>query len=429
MRKSHHDPEKRQEALAMVLTQGKSQTDTARILGVPVQTINAWVKAEGIGHAEGDAETQGEKLNFASIAFGAVLAELRKDRSTGKIRSTDDFARQLKIGGSSLRMLEIGKHVPQVNLAYPLSMVCNLGLPITVLVIGFVRTVDTCESVGLSLKVASEFLKQEPRLSFFVKKIFEVEKNNIINDQKAYLREDVFVGQIIELLRSKQRLDFDGSEYDSIFYQLSPVVYDAIRTLTSNLYLFHPALDAKSLDEWESNNSHRIKRVYSYYTDKLNLVKTIKSFRWDFLSRSKAQKLQYFVFAENADKEFELAVIDRIKIAKPELKNISDHVFVAEKPLPVQIQGKFSKALEFDTETQSTGLSTDAPTVNSILKMTTINMYEIETNNRITTVAFIDNSVPDSQGINYARALSTIDTSKIKKLFEDAFSELVDERI
>ncbi|MFA5180617.1 MAG: hypothetical protein WC405_04805 [Syntrophales bacterium] len=444
MGKSHHLPEVRSEAINLVCEKNVSQAEVARKLGVPLQTVNYWVKSisDDMTKAQGPSEKKQNFWPIASITFGAVLAKLRyQSAASGKITSTDDFARRIGIGGSSLRMLEAGHHIPGTSLAYPLAKECNLSLPMTTIVISFVRLFDDNDNKDKACKIAELFSEQEPRLIFFAKMLIDVaDKAEYV--QKKFLKQDEFLVKVIDLMKSQIPYDIDPrSVIDPVFNELSPVLFDLIKTLSSRLQTFYPALDPRSLNVWESQNQKRIRRVWAYYKNMKYLSQTVEQFSWDFITPGKPTRPQYVVISASTTSDIARSVRQALQKKLPNLTE--DLIKIYEQPLSKELCHDFERALWFNVKTGYTSLFDENLSYkirmkafkDEIVPMTTLNLYEIEEEQRkggTFYCAFIDNSkisetkkteIQYYSDIFYARALKRLDTEKIVDLFRLAGEE------
>jgi transposase-like protein len=428
----------REAAVKRVVEGGEKQADVARSLRIPPQTLNNWVKtfrATGIAGGTASLSKRNNEVCLARLTFGAVVARLRT-LDPARTRSTDDFARDvLKIGGSTLREIEAGSHkgLPQVTLARPLAAEFGLSFPAMLLFVGLVRAIDATESVKHGVETAKAFNAEDPKFGFFVRALADA--GGLPGKKRAVLlKQDQLVSQLLDVLRMPAADRGSQAYQDPVFQRLSPVLKDAIDSLAERLQVFHPALNATSLEEWESQNDVRIRRVCSFYTDPTILHATWDKFSWGFLQRSSTAHPKYLLIV-GSENERHGRLAEEVKRGLEEKfpQALSEAITVITLREDDSRKKAFLGALLFDSHEGTLYPGEVTPVLQAELskdpryvRITTLHLYELEQTGRIrrdpTYVAFADNSV----GPNYpspaasaflARSLPHADVKRLHELF------------
>lgn len=194
-----YDSAKKKEAIKRVIENNEKQTKVAKDLDIPLQTVNYWVNT----HKSGKDVVNKKRSNapLARITFGRILTRLRyQSTALGGTLSSNSFARRIGIGGSSLRMLESGYHLPPTKIAYKLSLEMKLSLPRLIILIGMVRFIDEGYDISESLEACKAFGKIDSALGYFVEILSEAS----LTDQKerrSILKSDELTNKLLEFIR------------------------------------------------------------------------------------------------------------------------------------------------------------------------------------------------------------------------------------
>ncbi|WP_250510334.1 helix-turn-helix domain-containing protein [Caballeronia sp. GACF4] len=415
----------KESALSEVL-RGSSQIEVARKYGIPTTTLSRWLNSRTVP-SETYAAPPVQDVYLGSIVFGMLLARLRRERGAdGQILNVDEFAKRLEIGGSTLRNLESGKSIPGASLAYPLCTACALLLPMTLLIIGFIRAFDESTSTDMAVEIGRAMCKADPRLCFLADHLKVAISINDTKTRQTHLADSTVQDKILQLMRlhpGQSMLPQENAAFASVLAQVSPVLADAVIALSEKLQLFQPALDPTALMKWEDANAHRIRRVFSYYKNPKSLKDTIDLFPCKFLNFSDAQT-KYIIILRGTNTGAEN--IRRKILYKMKNSNVAANnspIIVHEAETGSNLVREFDSALQYDVAECRIASSNDA----NIVSMTTLNLYELEMlrSDRISYgyifCAFIDNSGNESPktAISFARALQSFDIVKILPLFKN----------
>ncbi len=422
----------KQAKVVSLILEGSSQAEISRAYGIAPQTLSRWVKEAKAKQNKlrpeiTDTNLRPAELRLASTVFGSLIAKLRRERglAEGVVLSVDEFARRLGVSSGTLRNMESAqKAPPQTTIAYPLSVGCGLFLPMTFIVIGFVRAFDESDSIQIALELAREMRKAEPRLSFLVD---HLDSALVLagRERQTHLKKESVIDKLALLMRTQPvSVSPQNSAPAMLLGQVSPVLVDAIMALSEKLHLFHPALDEVALSSWEDVNSHRIRRVFSYYSNPRTLLDTIDAFRCKFLSISSAP-IKYIIIL-NAPSTGEIdSIKEKILKKFPTLPESAIIVHGVDKNSEIALA--FLDVLNYDVNGSRIADSNGHQTI----KMTTINLYELDLiNSHYGTsfgqmhCAFIDNTVFNVNknrnppaSMYFARALQNFDIDRILPLF------------
>ncbi len=433
--KSKYSEELRAEIIGRVESKEVSQRKLAGDTGIPVTTINKWVKAYRAKATKKPLE-QDFFSTYASITFGSVLAKLRYAEAPHgkKPPSTEDFARTLGVSGSSLRMLESGQQVPQIKFALSLATACKLSASMTVLVISFVRAIDDCNSKEQARDVAKSFEDQVPQLSYFARRVNDaLSEKNSKAATKRLLKNEELTSNLVAVMKSRSKRPTSNNESTSALDDLSPVILDAVKALNHRLKFFNPSVDKTFLARWEEENSERIQKVWAYYDDLSYVYETIKEFNLDFIDEKKGSNFQYLIFSEDEEPENYKALEESLMELLPAKEHNLCKVYRISKSK--SLRKDFDRALWFDLGSGKTCFKSKETTDyikkhngGRYIRMTSLNFYEIKSYDETTICAFIDNSKStsghSSEHFFYARALSREDVSEISALFKMAEGEM-----
>lgn len=394
--------ELRIKAIFQVIEKGRAQKEVAAGLGVTPQTLSRWViaarhKPHSIDDPEEDSNgSRPSDLRIASIIFGVVLKKLRGERAIleEKVIGFDAFAARLGISTSTLRNLESAQQgAPQPTLAHRLTSECKLFFPNVLLVIGFIHAFDGSRTRASALSLADELRRTEPRLGFFADHL----KNLLLahhTDRHRTLKEPSTAERLISLMKVPIALSAiqNGTQL-SLLGELSPVLVDAVLALGDKLQMFQPVLDEAALGKWEEANSQRIKRVFGYYSDPNSLLQTIDAFPCKYLRTSTASVKYILLIKDGTGKQIE--ALKAKLFTKLSAKNLSpDAIFIhamrSGTPEILALDG----LLNFDIVQSIIADYTNS----TVTKMTTLNIYELDTTSYSGSggtihCAFVDNSV------------------------------------
>lgn len=423
----------KEQAIHAVLIEGARQNDVARRFNLSPQTLSRWVIAAKNQLASGmPAQPEpGPKpldAHLGCIVFGAMLSHLRRERmlEQGAALTPEQFALRLGISSATLRNLESAqKAPPQTSLAYPLAIECSLFLPMMFLVIGFVRAYDASASFELADALGKKMRQTEPRLGFLIDQL-EAAVKLPPQQRKVHLTKPQLIKRLVQLCRSHAIVEpSQSSGASQMLAQVSPVLVDAIMALSEKLQLFHPVLNEAGLNAWEEANSHRIRRVFSYYADPVVLLDTIDGFSCKFLRTSNAG-VKYILFLKDASVQ-QLAEIRRKLRTKLSAYSLDEQSVVARQ-VGDERAAAFDAMLQFDVDSSR---MVDSPGAHTI-QMTTMNLYELELRLPEGTAlgqmhcAFVDNAVTRrgrsfaaraGAPMFFARALRSFDTDQALPLF------------